>query len=405
MTHYLWKGINKKGKIKKGNISTDSIEQLNNILLKQEIALISFKTDPFYLRFLSFLKKRKQISTEQLTSFFHHLSLLLKSGISLIDALKLSKNHIQSKPFEKTISAIIKEIKTGLTFSASVKKHSPPFTLFITQIIKSGEQSGALDISLENLSSYLKMQNSLIRKLKQAALLPIITFIFTIIIISGIFIFIIPQFEPLFNTMKQQLPTSTKFILKISALCQKENIIYIIGILILATAIIKIIKKHKSITNYKDKIILHIPIISRIIILFNLVNFIQTLSILLKSGNPIKQSITKANKVFSNNFLRKKTELITNYIEQGQSLEQAFKSTNNKFIPESLISAIAIGEQTGKLEIMLERSALFFQEALNDNIHFITTIFQPILLIFLGLIIGLLILSIYIPIFNTANIL
>lgn len=403
MHHYIWKGIDDKGKSRKGICDANSYKSLQAKLLNQHIALLScHKQNNWSLPFLN-IKSYSPVSVEQVTHFFEHLSMLLQCNIPIIESLKLSQNYVQSSRLQKIIQHLTKQIQEGSSLSTTMQQYKKNFTPLMISLTKSGEQSGNLGNALSQLARYLNIQISFTQKLKKAAVLPAITLIFAITIILGIFLFIIPQFEDLFNSSQYALPTSTKIILRISKTIQSEQFATGVVVVILMFIIaIKLLSKTKLVRKSTSLIYLHIPIVKRLVISANILTYTNTLSLLLRSGNTLQDALQSASNSMNNIVLREQTTKAVELVSKGKTLEETFKVINSTYIPESVLAAIALGEQTGNLDIMLEKTAQFLQKELSISAHLLTTIFQPILLLALGLLIGFLMLSIYLPIFNAA---
>lgn len=405
MPEYGWKGIDRSGAHRTGTTAAPSQTALKEMLFGQGIALTSCKEKKNYFQAIQNIFPTTRISTRQLANLFHNLSLLVASGIPLSSALSLTQQYVQSSALKSVLRQLLESVNNGAALSSACQNMPSIFSPFIVSMIKSGERSGALTESLTQISQYLNQKQSLSKKLRQAALLPSITFALAILITLGIFIFIIPQFEPLFAATKQTLPTSTKFLLSISNILTNHHTRTIVILIFLLTLIgTKLAGSSRRITAFISTTALHTPGISQIIILSDLINFSHTLAMLLSAGNPLKTSLDQASSACANDVLRKQMEQLATLIDQGYSLELACKKINSPYLPEHFVVALALGEQTGKLDKILSKMVTLFQEQLDSRVYTLTTVFQPVLLIILGLFIAFIMLSVYLPVFNTANI-
>jgi|SaaInlStandDraft_3_1057020.scaffolds.fasta_scaffold06516_2 type IV pilus assembly protein PilC len=402
MPNYVWRGIDINGNYQKGEILSESVEQLKKMLLNDNITTFNVREKRVSSIF-SFLKKEKNIS-EQGILFFHQLSVLLKRGVDLIPALELSRKYLNSKKIKDVIKVVINDVSQGKNFSLALKNHSNIFDNFISTIVESGEKSGKLDLLLEHLVSYLKMRNDLNKKIKNAALLPLITLFFSFLLIIGVFVGVIPQFESLFQSSQKSLPVSTQYLFKMSAFLVSYKILWIFLAIVIGIFFLKILMRNKKIYLWKDKFVLSLYGIGKIVLLFNIICFVKTFSVLLCSGVPLKQAIKQSGFVIKNLFLQQHVLQLADMIEKGESLEKALINIGTKYIPENFSAVVAVGEKSGNLGDMIGQASEFFNEELFSHVHSVTTIFQPILLVGVGIIVGFIMLAIYLPIFTMANV-
>ena len=403
MPDYCWKGLNNKGEAQKGITYSLSPTKLQTYLLEKNIALLSYKEKQSIKSFLPTLTIQNRIDPKQIVTFFDHLALLLSSSIPIPQALSLVKHHLTSKILKLKVGAISEAVQGGSSLKSALEKQTPPFTPLMIYIVNSGEQSGALAIALKNTATYLNKKLILSKKIKQASFLPALTLLLAVIICVGIFLFVIPQFESILLTTEQELPTSTKTILAISQFLQDEyNQVNLVSGLFIFFLSVKLLSYHEKAISFFNKMILQVPVINKIVIHTNLLQFLQTLLLLLRTSNPLHRSISLASKTCTNMVLREQLSSLATSVERGMSLREALNKLNSPYLPQSLQAAIAVGEQSEKLEVMIDKSILFFQETLDGTIQTVLTVLQPILLLIVGLFIAFIMVSIYLPIFQAA---
>ncbi|MBU1007815.1 type II secretion system F family protein [Candidatus Dependentiae bacterium] len=391
MHQYHWRGIDSQGAFHKGRIRLESSEKLQTHLLEKEIALLSFRKKSAKRIFL----QKTQTSPPDL---FYHLSILLEGGIPLVQALQLTQNYTGSSRQQNEVESTIRAIERGSSFADAMASRMPFFSSLMIQIIRSGERANKLTESCKTLSIYLTRKQETIRNLKQAALLPAITLMFSIAIIISLFLFVIPQFQPMLIERSNTLPPSTRLIFSISQTLRSEQskFIIIFGLIV----ILGTTRFSRNKIMFPTRLILRLPLVGRLVVLVNLTQFAQTLSLLLKSGVPLIESLHLAGDCCTNQHLRGLVKKINVHVEAGSSLHLACLSVDTHYFPASLLAAIKVGEQTGKLESMLDKGAQLLETQLQSHLQTIISMAQPILLIITGLIISFLLLSIYLPLFN-----
>jgi len=402
MERYAWRGIDVQGKDRKGISCAHSEENLKDLLLKQEIALLNYKLEKegFFRNFLSF---NRSINQSQKAFFFGQLTILVNSGVELLKALKLVSKQIKSKKLKDVVLQITNDVSKGDSLSKSMQKYGSVFDSSMVHIVRAGENSGKLGFVLQSLTNYLNDRLTLIKRLKYASLLPGITIIFAFLIVLGIFIFVIPQFESLFTAMDQPIPDSTKIVMKISSFLRSQNAFF--GFLIFLSLLLffRVALCFDKVKKLKDKFVLHIYFLNKIFLLFDLIAFLQILSMFLKSGVPLKGALELGAETVKNNYFKEKIYIVLDCVVEGQSLEDALNHVGQKFFPDNLLAVVNVGENAGNLDFMLQKAADFFQEELKNKLQVLTTIFQPALMIIIGLLIVFLMLSVYLPIFNMAS--
>lgn len=406
MNKYYWWGIDSNGFDKKGILFANSQEDLKNILLKQDIALLKYKIyeQNFFQDFTNFLNFNSKISLAQKTSLFYQLSVLINSNIELLKALELVEKQIKNKKLKNSIKQIILNVSNGQSLSSSMSLDNKIFTPFMVSIIKSGEDTGKLGFALQSLSDSLNATLILRKNLIDAALFPIITLFFALFIILGLFVFVVPQFVEFFVSMDKELPTSTKFIIKLSAFLNNSyNIFWLLIVFICLYILIKFLFQINKLKYLKDKIVLKIYFLGKIFLYYDLVSFFQIISNLISTGVPLKQALELSSNSIKNSFLKEKIILVTSLVTQGKSLHDSLLFAGKDIFPQDLLAIINVGENSGNLALMLERGAKVLQEDLNKTLKFITTLLQPILMLIIGLLIVFLLISVYLPIFNMAN--
>jgi len=403
MPDYCWKGLNNKGEAQKGVAFALSPKKLQAYLFEKNIALLTWREKKSLTSLLPTLTRQNRIDPKQIVTFFDHLSLLLNSSIPIPQALSLVQHHLTSKGFKQKVGTILETVQCGSSLKDALGKQMPPFTPLMIHLVHSGEQSGVLAIALKNTALYLNKKLILSKKIKQASFLPALTLLLAVIICVGIFLFVIPQFESILLTTEQELPTSTKTLLAVSQFLQDEyNQVNLGSGLFIFFLTAKLLSYHVKVLFFMHKIILHVPVASKIVVHTNLLQFLQTLLLLIKASNPLHKSLALASKTCTNMVLREQLSSLSTSVEQGMSLREALNELNSPYLPQSLQAAIAVGEQSEKLEVMIDKSILFFQETLDGTIQTVLTVLQPILLLIVGLFIAFIMISIYLPIFQAA---
>lgn len=406
MPDYHWKGITRKGILVSGTDGADSHEKLKQKLLEEEVALLSYREKKEIRTLIRALIKaslfQKKLNEKDLGPFFYDLSVLLESGITIGQALEVTKPYTKRKSLHKFINVLQDDISHGYPLSRALARQNKNISQLIIHMIRAGEHSGNLQGALAHLSSYLSKKEIFIKKLRSAAMLPAITFFFALCIIAGLFFFVLPNLEPILSSIPQK-PYGTKLLLAMSRFLQSETrrIQVTIGLVafLFAWRIVKFFAKKSLIIDKIDKIVLYIPYIGKTISLKNNIYVLQTLALLLNSGTPLTQSFVLASKVCTNRALQKEFLIVAQKLDVGKSLKQACEEMH-----DNCMTSLALGQASGTLDRMLTKTSKLLEDRLDRRIDMVSTIIQPVLLISLGLFIAFIMLSIYLPLFDAAHI-
>lgn len=402
MPLYLWRGINQLGQSAKGITQASTPDQLKELLLDQNIALLDHHQqqsgDSWITR--SF---QRRIHTRQLSDFFERLSLLISNGVELVHALEVLTRLTPHQEFSNIIQQMTQAIGQGQSFHSALQAYPHVFSPFIIQVIEVGEKTGKLGLVLENLKDALAQQLWLQKHLKQAALAPAITLTVAALLIGGILVFILPHFQSLYQSLGSALPPATQLLLTFQQnLCSWYGLAWFLA-LIACIATFKALLKNLTIKRWVQALCLHLPIIRRIVITSNLISFTQILSLFLTSGLPLTQALEHIWHSAQNLIFKAEVEKILSSILEGGSLHDAIGSSNSQFFDEQFLALVTVGERSGRLADVLKSAATRYQDILTSQLHALTNIFAPLLMIIIGLLIGSIMILIYLPIFSLGN--
>ncbi len=397
MKNFFWRGIDVYGREVSGCEQVEDERLLAERLLKKGIALLDTKKRFDFSYFFT-----GKIKREEKVYFFEYLHILLSSGLPLADSLTLVLKQIKHKNFKNVVLNLIEDLKAGYSFSVALKKYLGVFTMAEVSMIAAAENSGGLANSFKNIFDNLTKKCELIKKLKSAALLPVLTLIFSFFLILGIFVFVIPQFESIFTSFDKELPEATVFVFKISKLLRSEYSFFIFIVFLLFLLLIRFLLKLPAVKKIIDWLFFKTYFINKIFINYNLARFFESLAIVLDSGVDLKRALDISVETIDNIYIKKNMYKVKNDVIGGACLQYALQKGSNLSIPDDIIAFVGVGEKSGNLTLMLNNSAQYCSRLLWQKLNLLTVIFQPILLIFVGLIISLLLLSIYLPIFDMA---
>lgn len=393
MPYYSWIGVDLEGNIKKGKNFSRSEEILNKFLLyKNSISPIKVK------KISAFFYK---IPTSVKVNIINHFAVLLSSSIHMNKACNIVSRVIKHKYSKEILIDIENAIEEGISFSKALSYHPTFFDSLSYAVITAGEQSGNLARSFLLLSEHNQVINRFKEQVRSALLVPILTFVFFIIVILSIFIFVIPQFESFFATVNEPLPKATRIIFALSNWIRYSSISHSTLLLLFLCLLLFFLRKKTK--KYKDRILISFPVIGHFFILIYRSQFLQVIHILLSSGIQIVESLNIAYDTLKNFQVRQAIKELSSEIYSGKSVSQALQ-VNSFFSSPELQALLEVGESAGDIGKICAQASAIFQKRVYAYINRMVSLVQPILLITLGLCIAFLIFSVYMPLFTLSSI-
>lgn len=396
---FVYKGLNKKNEPTNGTIESKDINDAKSKLKQQGILFseLKEKKEPFSFN----LFKSKQIPSVKLSALSNDLSVYMRAGVPLVNAVKLAKtqyqNDIQMNSF---LNAIVTLLEEGKSFYQALETQSvyilPPFFL---QSIKISENGGMIEEVLIKMSSFLKEQEKINKQVKNALSYPI----FIIFVATGMVAFmltvVVPKITAIFENLHQELPLITKIVLACADFLSNYGLIFLVGLVSLVVIIKYYLINNKQFKYAFDLFMLHTPMFGKLIELIELGRFSYMSSVLLKSGVPFVQTINLGANTLKNSVLQDGFRQAGKKVVEGEKLSTALNSLDYK-IEASFIEAVTLGEETSEIAIILENLSLLYFEKNQDKISGILSLLEPILMLVVGAIIGIIITAMMLPIFS-----
>ena len=389
MKKYKYVGYDRYGNIKYGTCSASDEIKLKEILKKERIRIKKF----------SEITIRRKIFKEEILNFTKEILIMLDSGISIIKILEIQEQQYKA-PLKDILGELKRDILNGDTLGEAFKKYEEIFGSFYIGMIFLGESSGNLDKNLRKICEYLELEIRIIKKIKEVIFYPCILLTFSILILTFLMIYIFPNFIKLFEESKRELPLLTRILIGVSNNFHMI-ILFFICILIIIIFFIRYIKKDRILKEKYDGILLKVPIIKSFIIGNFIIRFSKNISIMLSSGIVIMDILKLLKNFFENIVIKRELEIIEELLFEGKQLSEGLKKNN--LFPQKYIKLVIVGEKSGELSRVFEQIAKLEEERIERDIKKLLTLVEPILIIILGLILSIIIIAIYLPIFNMSN--
>ena len=404
MPSYIYIAKNKKGENQTDHAIAINKHELASILRNQGLVLISAevagrkKEISYYLNIIKRIKELGTISLVEKMMFSRHLSVMINAGLSLNKALQILAQQTKSPKFKKIISQVEISVSQGKSFSESLKKYPKIFSDLYTNMIEVGEAGGNLSEVLNILAEQMKKNHELISRVRGAMMYPAVIVIAMFGIGILMMIMVVPKLTEVFEELKVELPLSTRAIMFISSFLKDNIFLGIIGLIVIFFAI-KIAIKNKKVKKTLHGIYLHLPIFGSLIRKINSARLSRTLSSLIESGVPITKSLEVVAGTLSNIHFKETLLDATKEIQKGKKLSDSLNKYENLYTP-MVIQMIGVGEETGSLSEILKNLADFYEEEIDNVTKNMSSVLEPILMVFIGVAVGFFAISMIQPMYS-----
>ncbi len=389
------------GEFRKGTLETSSKEKVREYLQKKNLLIISIhpkeKKQPGKVKILSRKIGWGKSALLDKIIFARHLSVMLRAGLSLTEALVTIEEQTASNRMKQIIQRITENVNNGKTLASGLEEYPKIFSGIFIGMVKVGEASGTLERNLDYIATELEKDYELRRKIKAAMLYPVIVLTATIVLGIGLTIFILPKIVDMFSTFKLELPLATKIFLSIATFLVDYGLYVLVG-LIIVIILLRVFVKTETTRPIFHRLYLRLPFISGIVKNINITRFSRALATLLKSGITINESLGITSRAVDNVFYQREIESAVVNVKKGKSLASTLE--HEEYFPKMVNKMVSVGEKTGNLEESLSYLADFYEEEVNNTTKNISTVVEPILLVVIGVVLGFLAVAIISPIYQ-----
>ncbi len=396
---FEWKGKNPKGRTVKGEMEAETADQVKQSLLRRKITSPKIKKKPKDIfENIEFLQPK--VKESDVIIFSRQFSTMIDAGLPLLQCLDILQSQQENPTFKKNLKQIKTSVESGETFADSLKKFPKVFNELFINMVAAGEAGGILDVILSRLSAYMEKMAKLKRQVKGAMTYPIITMVIAVVVVAIILVFVIPVFSEMFADFGSTLPAPTLIVVALSEFAI-GNIGYIIGAIIAASFITKRIYASKKGKVLMDDMFLRLPVVGLLIRKVAVAKFTRTTSTMLSSGVSILEVLDIVAKTAGNRIIEFAILDVKSGIAEGRSMADPLLESG--VFPSMVCSMIAVGESTGALDTMMEKIADFYDDEVDQAVKNLTDMIEPFMLVFLGVVIGGLVIAMYLPIFSMAG--
>jgi type IV pilus assembly protein PilC len=392
---YNWDGTNRAGKKVKGEMEGPSPAYISATLRRQGITPGKVRKKP-----KSFMSRAKKITPKDVAIFTRQLATMISAGIPIAQGVDIiSKGH--DNPSMRTqLTSIRQDLEAGTSLSNALKKFPLQYDDLYTNLVESGEQSGTLEAILDKVATYKEKIEAIKGKIKAALFYPAAIIVVAILVSAILLIFVIPQFEALFQGFGADLPALTAMVINLSKYFQDKWYL-IFGIMIgTVVGIIAFYKRSEKARFFVDKVSLKIPVVGEILKKATIARFARTLATMFAAGVPLVDGLLSVAGAAGNRLYYNGIMDVRDQVSTGTHLEPAMSETG--LFPNMVLQMVAIGEESGELDAMLNKVADFYEAEVDDAVAAMSSLLEPLIMVFLGGVIGTMVIAMYLPIFKMA---
>ena len=398
MPTYVWAGRTRKGRALKGQLDAAD-ERIARIQLRRrniEVTKLKPKAKDLFEN-VSFLQPK--VKAKDVVVFTRQFSTMIDAGLPLVQGLTMLAEQNQNRTFKRILNEVTKDVEGGSTLADALNKHPRVFDSLFVNLVAAGEVGGILDTILQRLAAYIEKAEKLKSQIKGALTYPAVVVSIAIIVIAVIMIFVIPVFQDMFSSFGKALPGPTQLVVNMSDFT-KSNIHYMILAVILFVFVFRRYRRTSGGRRNVDSILLRLPILGELVRKVAVARFTRTLGTMIKSGVPILDALEITARTAGNVIVEEVVMDARASIAEGQTIAEPL--SESIIFPGMVTQMISVGESTGALDAMLEKIADFYDDEVDATVAAMTSMLEPLLMLFLGGSIGGLVIAMYLPIFQMA---
>lgn len=399
MPIFVWKGRSASGAVQTGELVAESQQEVFAALRAKKIIPTSVRPKPKEIG-LPFLKGGR-LGTRDLSIFTRQFATMINAGLPLMQCLEIQSQQTDNPGFKKVLRQIMEDVEGGATLAEALRRQKGSFSTLYVNMVEAGETGGALDVILVRLANYLEKAAALARKIKGAMIYPAMIVSVAVVAVGVILIAVIPVFAQLFSEFGAELPLATRIVIGLSDILRRYSWIFVIFAIALIVAV-KMTYQRDAGKLAIDKALLRMPVMGDLIRKTAIARFSRTLSTLLASGVPILDALETTAKTAGNKVVENAVRAARSSISEGETI--AGPLSKEAVFPPMVVQMISIGEATGGLDDMLSKIADFYDTEVDAAVENLTSALEPIIMVFLGTVIGGIVIAMYLPIFKIATI-
>lgn len=394
---FVWQGTDKRGKVMKGEQQAKSANTLRAELRRQGItpSVVKPKRKPL------FGGAGKRVSPLDIAVFSRQIATMMKSGVPIVGALEIIANGNKNPRMTTLVNAVRTEVESGSSLYEALSKHPVQFDELYRNLVKAGEAAGVLETVLDTVATYKENLEALKGKIKKAMFYPIMVMAVALVVSGILLVFVVPQFEDVFKGFGAELPAFTQMIVGLSRFMVAWWWAVVLIIVGMITSFVMAKNRSVAFSRLLDRLILKLPVIGQIMHNSAIARFARTLAVTFKAGVPLVEALDTVAGATGNIVYEDAVRKIRDDVSVGYSVNMAMRQVN--IFPHMVVQMTAIGEEAGALDTMLFKVAEFYEQEVNNAVDALASLLEPLIMVFLGVIVGGMVIAMYLPIFKLAS--
>lgn len=391
---FEWEGKDRNGKTVRGELRASGEHQVQATLRRQGILVTKVRKRR--------MRSGKKIAPKDIAIFTRQLATMMKAGVPLLQSFDIVGRGSTNPSVAKLLNDIRTDVESGSSLSSAFRKHPLYFNTLYCNLVEAGEAAGILEDILDRLAIYMEKTEAIKSKIKSALMYPTAVIIVAFVVVALIMIFVIPAFKSVFENFGADLPAPTLFVIAMSEFFVSYWYIIFIGIFAGVYLFLQSWKRNEKMQMFMDRLLLQIPIFGNLIEKSVIARWTRTLSTMFAAGVPLVESLDSVGGAAGNYIYKSATQKIQQEVSTGTSLTNAMSNAN--VFPSMVIQMTAIGEESGSIDHMLGKAADFYEAEVDEMVAGLSSLMEPIIIVFLGTIIGGIVVSMYLPIFKLGSV-
>ena len=400
MTKFAWEGRNRGGGPVSGEMEAPNEAFVLAQLRREQIAPLKIRKKGADFAINLPWKGEKKTSGKELAIFTRQFATMIDAGLPLVQCLDILGAQQENPSFKKVILKIKEDVESGATFADALSKHPKVFDALFVNLVAAGEVGGMLDTILARLADYIEKSMKLAKKIKGAMVYPSTILAVAVVVTVVLLLYVIPIFAKMFSDFGQALPAPTQFVLKLSDFTRKYFLVVIAFFFLLGAAFRWYYRQETGRRNI-DRLLLRLPVAGSLLQRIAVARFSRTLGTMVSSGVPILESMDIVARTAGNKIIEEAIVKARGSISEGKTIAEPLAESS--VFPPIVTQMVSVGEATGALDAMLVKIADFYDDEVDSAVEAMTALLEPILMIFLGVVIGGLVIAMYLPVFKLAG--
>ncbi|AVV33527.1 type II secretion system protein F [Halomonas sp. SF2003] len=393
---WQWSGKNSRGENVKGELMSANVDQVKNTLVSQGIVVKRLRKRS------TLFGGSKRVGSKDVTMFARQMATMIRAGVPVLQAFGIVAESMKSPGMRHLVEDMMSEVGAGASFSEALRKHPQHFDSLFTNLVAAGEQAGALDKMLDRVATYKEKIDSLKARVKKALYYPAAVICVGFGVTAILLIKVVPQFETLFNGFGAELPAFTQLTITMSEYAQSYWYIALGAVILTGILIAQAMKRSDKFAYAMHRFMLKVPVLGDILDKSSVARYSRTLATTFQAGVPLIESLDTAAGATGSKVYERAIAQIKEDVSTGQQLNFAMRNT--QLFPTLAVQMVAIGEESGSLDAMLNKVADFYEEDVDNKVDALTSLLEPFIIVVLGTLVGGLVVSMYLPIFEMGNV-